>query len=128
MAPPGARQAHAQLNQLLPALLIAEIEGDDLPGYDLCARIKSTSCIEQVPVVLTTRSGYRNDYANAQSLGGAVCLAKPFRMEQIGHAVGLLISAGNARKLTAVASAGNTNRQPRNGQKDSGDPTSHLKR
>lgn len=105
LAVPGARQAHALLNQMLPALLIAEIEGEFLPGYDLCARIKSTPRLEEVPVVLTTRSAYPSDYSNAHSLGAVVCLAKPFRLERIGHIVRLLVPIGAARKLTAVASA-----------------------
>ena len=103
MALPGARQAHALLNQLLPALLIAEIEGNDMPGYDLCARIKSTPRLEQVPVVLTTRSAYPSDYSNAHSLGAVVCLAKPFRMERIGHVVRLLVPTGQMRAQTAAA-------------------------
>lgn len=87
----GARQAHALLNQLLPALLIAEMEGADLPGLDLCARIKSTPRLKTVPVVLTTCSAYPTDYANAHSLGAVICIAKPFRTERVGHIVRLLV-------------------------------------
>lgn len=105
LAVPGARQAHALLNQMLPALLIAEIEGEFLPGYDLCARIKSTPRLEEVPVVLTTRSAYPSDYSNAHSLGAVVCLAKPFRLERIGHIVRLLVPIDRARKVAAAASA-----------------------
>jgi CheY-like chemotaxis protein len=103
LAVPGARQAHALLNQMLPALLIAEIEGEFLPGYDLCARIKSTPRLEEVPVVLTTRSAYPSDYSNAHSLGAIVCLAKPFRMERIGHIVRLLVPIDRSRKSTPAA-------------------------
>ncbi|MGA9883622.1 MAG: response regulator [Candidatus Acidiferrales bacterium] len=124
MALPGARQAHALLNQMLPALLIAEIEGDDLPGYDLCARIKSTPRLAQVPVVLTTRSAYPSDYSNAHSLGAVVCLAKPFRIERIGHVVRLLVPIGGTRKLAAAAaSADGPSWNERNG---SGDPSFRL--
>jgi CheY-like chemotaxis protein len=91
LAVANARQAHTLLNQLLPALLIAEIEGLDLPGYDLCARIKSTPRLQEVPVVLTTRSAYPSDYANAHSLGAVVCMAKPFPIERIGHVARLLV-------------------------------------
>jgi CheY-like chemotaxis protein len=94
IALPGARQAHALLNQLLPALLIAEIEGEELPGLDLCARIKSTPRLKRVPVVLMTRSAYPTDYANAHSLGAIVCIAKPFRPERVGHVVRLLVPCG----------------------------------
>lgn len=123
MAMPGARQAHALLNQMLPALLIAEIEGDDLPGYDLCARIKSTPRLAQVPVVLTTRSAYPSDYSNAHSLGAVVCLAKPFRIERIGHVVRLLVPIGSTRKRAAAAGAGG---HAWNEHTGSGDPSFRL--
>jgi CheY-like chemotaxis protein len=95
IALPGARHAHALLNQLLPALLIAEIEGEDLPGLDLCARIKSTPRLKNVPVVLTTRCAYPSDYANAHSLGAVVCIAKPFRAERVSHVVRLLVPSSD---------------------------------
>jgi CheY-like chemotaxis protein len=98
IALPGARQAHALLNQVLPALLIAEIEGEDLPGLDLCARIKSTPRLKTVPVVLTTRSAYPSDFANAHSLGAVVCIAKPFRPERVGHVVRLLVPSGDTQR------------------------------
>jgi CheY-like chemotaxis protein len=106
MAVPSARQAHALLNQMLPALVIAEIEGEELPGYDLCARIKSTPRLEQVPVVLTTRSAYPSDYSNAHSLGAIVCMAKPFRIDRIGHVARLLVPTGvRCRTKAATAAA-----------------------
>lgn len=86
----NAAEAHALLSLLTPALVIAEIEGDDLPGYDLCARIKTNPRLQTIPVMLTTRSAYPSDYANAHSLGAVVCMAKPFRMERFGHVVRLL--------------------------------------
>jgi CheY-like chemotaxis protein len=90
IAVPNAAEAHAVLSLYTPALVVAEIEGDDLPGYDLCARIKTTPRLQTIPVVLMTRSAYPSDYANAHSLGAVVCMAKPFRMERFGHVVKLL--------------------------------------
>jgi len=106
MALQSARQAHALLDQMLPALVIAEIEGHDLPGYDLCARIKSTERLRSVPVVLTTQSAYPSDYSNAHSLGAVVCLAKPFRMDRIQHVVKLLAPTDAARRQTGVPGPG----------------------
>ena len=111
MALNSARQAHALLDQMLPALVIAEIEGHDLPGYDLCARIKSTERLRDVPVVLTTQSAYPSDYANAHSLGAVVCIAKPFRMERIQHVVKLLVPTEAARRQTGAPSHGKRDRR-----------------
>lgn len=103
MAVSNARQAHTLLNQLLPSLLIAEIEGYELPGLDLCARIKSTPRLQEIPVVLTTRSAFPSDYANAHSLGAVVCMAKPFRLERLGHVARLLVSTPAGRVIARPA-------------------------
>jgi CheY-like chemotaxis protein len=82
-----ARQA---LTMLTPALLIAEVEGEGLPGFDLCAHVKSHPRLRHIPVLLTTRSGNPTDYSNAHSLGAVVCMAKPYKQDRLGHVVRLL--------------------------------------
>ena len=100
-------EAHHVLTMFTPALLIAEIEGEDLPGYELCAHVKSTPRLKTIPVMLLTSSAYPSDYSNAHSLGAVVCMAKPFRQERLGHMVRLL--APNGRN----ACAGNGAKSPR---------------
>lgn len=94
-----AAEAHDVLNLFTPALLIAEIEGDDLPGYDLCARVKSTRHLQNVPVMLMTRSAFPSDYANAHSLGAVVCIAKPFRTQRLAQMARLLAPSPQARQM-----------------------------
>jgi CheY-like chemotaxis protein len=89
--------AREVLNIYTPALVIAEVEGEGLPGFELCAHVKSTDRLRKVPVVLTTRSGYPSDYSNAHSLGAVVCMAKPYRQERLGHVVRLLAPTPQAK-------------------------------
>jgi CheY-like chemotaxis protein len=107
----NAAEAHVVLTLFTPALVIAEIEGEDLPGYDLCARIKSTARLQTIPVMLMTRSAYPSDYANAHSLGAVVCMAKPFRLERLGHVVRLLAPTPKARQQTAPPRAAGPKRK-----------------
>jgi CheY-like chemotaxis protein len=86
----NASDARDVLNMFSPSLVIAEIEGEGFPGYDVCAHVKGTPRLRCVPVVLTTRSAYPSDYANAHSLGALVCMAKPFRKERLAHVAQLL--------------------------------------
>jgi len=86
----SAAEAHEVLRMFTPSLVIAEIEGEDLPGYELCAHCKATPRLKTVPILLLTRSAYPSDYANAHSLGAVVCMAKPYRQERLGHVVKLL--------------------------------------
>jgi CheY-like chemotaxis protein len=84
-------QAREMLKTFTPALLIAEVEGEDLPGFDLCAHIKTTDTLKHIPVLLTTRSGNPSDYSNAHSLGAVVCMSKPYKHDRMGHVVRLLV-------------------------------------
>jgi CheY-like chemotaxis protein len=88
----NASDAREVLNILTPALVIAEIEGEGLPGFDLCVHIKATPRLKHIPVMLTTGSAYPSDYSNAHSLGAVVCMAKPYRQERLGHVVRLLVA------------------------------------
>lgn len=85
-----ATEGREVLNVVTPALVIAEIEGEGLPGFDLCVHVKETPRLNHIPIMLTTKSAYPTDYSNAHSLGAVVCIAKPFRQERIGHVVRLL--------------------------------------
>lgn len=101
--------ARQVLEMCVPALVIAEIEGEGipdegLPGYDLCAHIKETQRLKRVPVVLTTKSAYPSDYSNAHSLGAIVCMAKPYKQERLGHVVRLLAPLQAHKEAPAVKS------------------------
>ncbi|MGA7855938.1 MAG: response regulator [Candidatus Acidiferrales bacterium] len=86
----NAADAREVLNIFTPALIIAEVEGEGTPGYDLCAHVKGSIQWRRIPVVLTTSSAYPSDYSNAHSLGAIVCMAKPYKQERLGHIVRLL--------------------------------------
>lgn len=104
-------EAHEVLKMYTPALLIAEIEGEDLPGFELCAHVKSTPRLQAIPVMLMTSSAYPSDYANAHSLGAVVCMAKPFKQERLRHVVRLLAPTAQAKAQTApVRTADETRR------------------
>jgi len=90
MAVGTCNDAREVLNLFTPALVIAEVEGEGLPGYELCAHIKQSPRLKQIPVVLTTCSGYPSDYSSAHSLGAVVCMTKPYKLERLGHVARLL--------------------------------------
>jgi two-component system, chemotaxis family, chemotaxis protein CheY len=83
-------EAREVLDIFAPALVIAEVEGENLPGFDVCGHVKSSPRLRRIPVVLVTRSAYPSDYSNAHSVGAVVCMAKPFKQERLGHVVRLL--------------------------------------
>jgi len=109
-------EAHEVLKMYTPALLIAEIEGEDLPGYELCAHVKSTPRLQTIPVMLMTSSAYPSDYSSAHSLGAIVCMAKPFKQERLRHVVRLLAPTAEAKAQTAPIRAADQKRRHCNGK------------
>jgi len=99
----NASDGREVLNLFTPALVIAEIQGESLPGYAICAYVKGTPRLRNVPVVLTTVSAYPSDYAEAHSLGAVVCMAKPYRQQRIGHIVRLLAPLAQVGAAVRVA-------------------------
>ncbi len=86
----NARDGHEVLKLFTPVMVIAEIEGEGFPGYDLCAHAKSTPRLQRVPFVLTTKVANPSDYSAAHSLGAIACMAKPFKDERLVHLARLL--------------------------------------
>ena len=74
----------------MPAVVIADVEGDSMAGFDICAFIKSDERLRHVHVILVTSSAYPSDYANAHAVGATICMAKPFKQEKLGQMVKLL--------------------------------------
>jgi CheY-like chemotaxis protein len=108
----NASDGREVLNLFTPALVIAEIEGEDLPGYAICSHVKGTPRLRSVPVVLMTSSAYPSDYSSAHSLGAMVCMAKPYRKERLGHIVRLLAPLPQAKLPVAPPWPADPTRRP----------------
>jgi CheY-like chemotaxis protein len=119
-------EARSVLDECTPALVIAEIEGREMPGYDLCAHCKNTPRLKFVPVLLITSSAYPSDYARAHSAGAVVCMAKPYRRERLGHVVRLLAPPPDADANSMPPRKADTSR--RAGRHRSKVPTSLMAR
>ncbi len=109
----SCQDAREVLNMFVPALVIAEVEGEGLPGYDLCVHVKATAGLRHVPVVLTTSSAYPSDYSSAHSLGAVVCMAKPYKQDRLCHVARLLapLPAGNSAPDAAPPRAADPSRK-----------------
>ncbi|HEY4950237.1 MAG TPA: response regulator [Candidatus Acidoferrales bacterium] len=108
----GAADAREVLDLFTPSLLVAEIEGQGNPGYDLCGYVKATPRLRHVPVVLTTVSAYPSDYSRAHTLGAVVCMAKPYKQERLGHIVRLLAPLPEHVEKTAAPHTADPTRVP----------------
>lgn len=87
---PTAQQALDILRNTVPAVFLAEVEGTDMSGHDLCLIIKRNDRLQRVPVILLTKSAQPADYSASHQLGAVVCMAKPFKPERLLHVVRLV--------------------------------------
>lgn len=85
-----AQAALEVLRTTVPAVFLAEVEGEDMSGHDLCLIVKRNDRLQHVPVILLTRSAQPADYAASHQLGAVVCMAKPFKPERLLHVVRLV--------------------------------------
>ncbi|MGD0403422.1 MAG: response regulator [Candidatus Acidiferrales bacterium] len=87
---PTAQEALEVLRTTVPVCFLAEVEGKDMSGHDLCLIIKRNDRLQHVPVILLTRAAQPADYAASHQLGAVVCMAKPFKPERLLHVVRLV--------------------------------------
>jgi CheY-like chemotaxis protein len=85
-----SQQALDVLKMATPALVIAQADGDDMNGQDLCLIIKKSDRLKNVPVILMTNSPQSPVNSAASEYGAVVCLPKPFKPERLQHVVRLV--------------------------------------
>jgi CheY-like chemotaxis protein len=105
---PTAEQALNILRTTVPVAFIAEVEGSDMSGQDLCLIIKRNERLQRVPVILLTRSAQPADYSASHQLGAVVCMAKPFQPERLQHVVRLVAPPPSLRNAYSGSRGGLT--------------------
>jgi CheY-like chemotaxis protein len=99
---PNGQAALEILRSSVPSVFIAEVEADDISGHDLCVIVKQNERLQNVPVILMTRSAQPADYATSHQLGAVVCMAKPFKPERLQQVVRLVAPPPALQNAPAV--------------------------
>jgi CheY-like chemotaxis protein len=105
---PTAAAALEVLRTTVPAVFLAEVEGTDMSGHDLCLIIKRNDRLQHVPVILLTRSAQPADYSASHQLGAVVCMAKPFKPERLLHVVRLVAPPPSLKSAYGVSRVSNS--------------------
>jgi CheY-like chemotaxis protein len=104
----NAEAALEVLRTTIPAVCLAEVESDGMSGQDLCLIIKRNERLQNVPVILLTRSAKPADYSASHQMGAVVCMAKPFKPERLLHVVRLVAPPPTLRNAYASRVASGT--------------------
>ena len=103
-----AQAALEVLRTTVPAVFLAQVEGEDMSGHDLCLIIKRNDRLQHVPVILLTRSAQPADYSASHQLGAVVCMAKPFKPERLLHVVRLVAPPPSQRSVYGASRVSNS--------------------
>jgi CheY-like chemotaxis protein len=87
-----AEQALDVLRTETPDLLVAEAEGGEISGLDLCAIVKTTERLIHIPVVLLTSAAMPSDYSAGRQLGAIVCMKRPCKAGQLRRVVHMVVA------------------------------------
>jgi len=96
---PNAKAALDVLKTATPVAVIAEVEGTEMNGRDLCVIIKKHDRLKKIPVILLTSSATPEDYAESHQIGAVVCMAKPFSPERLLHVVRMVAPPPSQRTI-----------------------------
>ncbi|MFY9803700.1 MAG: response regulator [Candidatus Acidiferrales bacterium] len=103
-----AQQALDILQTETPDVILAEAEGGEISGNDLCAIVKTCARLQHIPFILLTKSALPSNYATSRQLGATLCMTIPCKPERLRRAVHLvaappaLCSVYSARFNTAA--------------------------
>lgn len=94
-----ARQALDVLRSEIPDVLVAEVEGGDICGHDLCAIVKKSERLRHIPVILMTESALPSDYASGHRLGAVMCVRRPCEPVRLQRAIHLVAAPPGHRSV-----------------------------
>jgi CheY-like chemotaxis protein len=95
----NAREALDILRDETPDVILAEAEGGEISGKDLCAIVKTSERLQHVPVILLTKSALPSDYKASRQLGATVCMMKPCKPMRLQKAVHLVAPPPSHRSV-----------------------------
>jgi CheY-like chemotaxis protein len=70
-----------------PDVLLADVEGGEVNGQELCSIMKKNIRLQHIPVILLTHSAQAADYSACHQAGAVICMAMPCLPEKLRQVV-----------------------------------------
>lgn len=83
----SAKQALAEIQRVIPNLIITDINMPEMSGFDLCRKLRAHPATATVPMIIISSKLSPEARAEAHALGVRMCLAKPVRPNLLRAAV-----------------------------------------
>lgn len=81
-APDGA-QALRQVEEVLPEIILLDVNLPGMDGYEVCARLKAGQKTRDIPVIFVSALDATEDKVKAFRVGGVDYISKPFQPEEV---------------------------------------------
>jgi CheY-like chemotaxis protein len=94
-----AKEALDILRYETPDVILADAEGGEISGQDLCAIVKKNDRLQHIPVILLTDSALPSDYSASHKLGAVVCMMRPCLPARLQRAVHLVAAPPTQRTI-----------------------------
>ncbi|HIJ87294.1 MAG TPA: EAL domain-containing protein [Desulfuromonadales bacterium] len=92
----GGEQALMLLENVLPDLLLLDVLMPGMDGFEVCARLKETPGISEIPIMMLTGCDDAISIQRAFDLGVTDFIAKPIPWSLIGYRISFLMRAARA--------------------------------
>ena len=79
----SAEAAIAEVEMYCPDLIILDVQMSGMSGYEVCAKFKQMSRIQEIPIIFLSALDSPADKVKAFELGAADYVAKPFHTQEI---------------------------------------------
>ena len=77
--------------EILPHVILLDIRLPDMPGFDVCRRLKAIPQLAHVPIIFLTANVKDVARHQAEEVGGAAFLSKPFEASDVLAAIDSVI-------------------------------------
>jgi two-component system sensor histidine kinase ChiS len=89
----NGEEALQMLRQIVPTVMILDVELPGMSGLDLCQIIKRNQRLARVPVIFLTGHGTPQEYATGHAAGAVAYVVKPYKGERLVQLVRMLAAS-----------------------------------
>jgi CheY-like chemotaxis protein len=86
----------------IPDVLLAQVEGGEVNGLELCSIVKKSIRLQHIPVILLTRSAQAADYSACHKAGAVMCMAMPCQPGKLQQVVKLVAPPSSSRPSSSA--------------------------
>jgi two-component system cell cycle response regulator DivK len=85
------REAVARAREIMPELIIMDIQMPHVTGYELILKLKADEALRHIPIMAVTAYSGREDEERIRAAGADAYVSKPISLARFMQAVGALV-------------------------------------